>query len=348
MDNALGTDDLNHGTGPGAAAFASIGFAWNAIAPLYGGGVVINISNAIYNEDLNFNGKNATNSIYAIYLKGTMVITRAVVAAAGSVKGVGAIQGTLVDNVGGMGVNAHANKLLVAMSGVNNGSFRIIDANTANTFTICGTWDDGAGGGGAPAAGDSYEVRDWGTRINGSLQLPFGMKGLIAQNIDFTHATLNNYLTNMSQYEADACRFNASFTVEANAVALVRQSLFLNTNGYFNVTSGALGELVMSKVIKGGPAAGLFVEGGGRLYIDGGCVVEGVAAAGNIGLFCRTNGNIFFDPLWSNTWGNARIRNWNVGINSVTGGVITGTGTNQYAGNNFNELPDVPTYGYID
>jgi len=125
VDKTDGTDNLDHGTGVDANAFATIQYAIDVIPPERYGTVSIYINNENYNEDVELVGKNATNG-HTINIYGTLASQEteagATVAAGGGGTSAGTVSGTLA---------ADYSDMLVYFA--TDDEYRLVDSNT---FTL--------------------------------------------------------------------------------------------------------------------------------------------------------------------------------------------------------------------
>lgn len=355
VDQTDGTDDLNHGYGLNANAFASITYAWLSLPPTITGNARIYINNEVYAESpYLYGGPCPQGGDYRVRFIGSSTTNRSGAAAAGSVQGGGAVQGTFVDGIGGMVVNAYRNMFLKVTSGVCNGEVYVIDSNTANTFTICGAWL-----GGAPGAGDTYDVivpaTQWTPNGVGIIVRQTNVvvqfhgiefAGIAGFDIDCTISPLTLAIIN--------CINNGWVVSEALSSVLYQDSLADYSGGgamRLSAYANSYMEIVRGKVINVQAfTPGVYCSVGSCIFIDGGFVMDGLNPANNSGgVYCRFNSTVNCDnDTWGALWGFVRIRNYNIGVSAIEVASVEGTTNNQYAGNNTNESPTPASYGYVD
>jgi hypothetical protein len=171
VDKTDGTDDFTtNGFAVNSDAFASIQYALDCIPPvLYPNTarVFIDVNDETYTEDLF--PTSYIRGIYnnKIYIRGTLTTVDSLVATGGT-KGSGTtvnkVTGTFAAAVQDGGGSEYRNKLIEFTSGSNNGSIRVIGQVTADTIYLVG-----AALPAAPANEDTYEIKDWGTILDGKL-----------------------------------------------------------------------------------------------------------------------------------------------------------------------------------
>lgn len=188
VDGASGTDDVNHGTGTGANAYATIQYAWNQLPPARDPTVTttINIAAGTYAEAPILTGKVSGwyNGI-PINLVGA-TSTNATGTATGGVAGAGAahpqINGTFT-------AGAYDGLLVRFDTGANAGLVRVVGQTTTTKL-----WLDGAALTGAPQNGDNYTILDWGTTISGQFQI---VNAYVSMNyLKFTSASGSSFWAN--------------------------------------------------------------------------------------------------------------------------------------------------------
>lgn len=339
VDNTDGTDDLEHGTGVDAAAFATVQFAADCVPGAYGGDVDINVNDETYNEDVVIEGKQPTGN-FVITITGTLTVSRAATIGVGSVLGNQAVQGTLVDSVGGMGVNAYQN--LILHEPTTNDVYRIIDSNTATTFTITGTWPTGA-----PVNLNNYTVYDWGTLID-SINCRVGTVNLI--NLDLTGTGIWYCLAGAGTFNLERCQMQKRPFINNGIVAL-RQCLIhtLGGSAQFDVCYTAAVTVERTKIRLEQNTALAQVYNNASLVLRYGSIVDGQAGGNraNYGFDVYGNGSLYIQNTDAEGW--CRVRNCDVGINARDGGMVTGTANNQYAGNGVDEARTAAnSCGWVD
>lgn len=322
IDEDLGTDGPDYGSGLGEAAVQTFEYAFSRIPTLYGEDYFLRFSNAAYELPV-LAGKYPAGP-YRIHLVGSLGLLKSGAIAA-ALQGSGPAHGTLAD---AEDLTGYVDKLVLA-----SGQWKLIDSNIdSKTVQLVGTWFYGAPTG-------SYEVYDWGTRI-------VGAKGIVGQNLQniifdqldisgTEYAQSSNYLNQMMFHR---CKIRGHFGYEAGSMCLMRQCLLSGEESLTYCTDGAKMEAIQCKWIRGSAPWALYIATGGKFYIDGGCVFDGVApAAGSIGVHAVQGGLAFFDPLHSTSMGAAKIRNFETGIKAITDGKAYETATNVYSGNVTNE-----------
>ena len=160
--STTGTDNINYGWGTGADALASVDYVASLVPMWLDFDVTIILTAGTY--DLATGGMTAFNGFSGAFitLQGEMSATLSD-AATGGTQGSGATWGTVVKAAAGWVANAYQDLLVMMTSGVNTGEIKVILSNDATTLNIVGTWT-----GGAPAAGDTFDILDWATILNGS------------------------------------------------------------------------------------------------------------------------------------------------------------------------------------
>lgn len=171
------------------AAELTTALAALAAAPSLLGNVIIELAAGTYTGNftipaLLFNG-------FTLELKGTYSTTLAETTATGGTAGAySSAQPTVVKTGAGWTVNAYKNKIIKFTSGTNNGLFRLIDTNTADTLTLCGEILPAA-----PINNDTFIIYDWNTFMGASsvyASTANSVKGLKYTAIKFNGASLGN------------------------------------------------------------------------------------------------------------------------------------------------------------
>jgi hypothetical protein len=345
VDNTDGTDAVDKGGAVDAGAYKTLGYAWSSLAGTVYGSVVINVNAETYTEDWSPRNGPTIVGNYAITIQGATTTAKSGTAAAGSVQGTGSTQGTLVDNTGGITVNTHANKFLKITSGTCNGQIRVIDSNTSDTYTICGTWDTAA-----PSAADTYIVYTPATVFQPSIAAGIFItqtnSSLYFRDIDFSGGGVDDIdIAAASHYIYFwNCRFHKIIGVEVS-----RGAQFYDCMCDFTAAQGmiaALGvthvEVVTGKIVNTTASSpSISATDNAEVYIDGGLVIDGID-------YARRGGGIYFDVGLSTSYGNARLRNLAIATYADQHGWIIGTATNQYTTNTTDEYAVAADFGLID
>jgi hypothetical protein len=342
VDNTDGTDAIDKGGAVDAGAFKTIQYAINQIPGLFGGDVTIYINDETYLENIVIRGKQPIGP-YDITLEGKLSVVKSGTIGVGSLQGTGATQGTLVDASGGMTVNAYKNMLLYEPT--TNGEYRIIDSNTATTFTTVSTWTTGA-----PVNTNSYTVHTWLAIISGSVTIAAGQKAVCIQDIEVA-GIISGALA--SEYYLTRVKNSGNCWVQ-----IIGGYAYLDTvvgigKYYYSLVSQYQGYLwaMRSKFAPG--ASGLVFMcrsmGAAVLYLSSGTVLDGDEGGGaktNVGVECEVNGMTL--TYSGAAAGYVRIRNLDIGLHALTGGKVTYTGNNVYSSNGANETAVAASFGYID
>jgi hypothetical protein len=340
VDKTDGTDDLNHGTGVDANAFKTVQYAINCIPGLFGGNVAIYINGETYSESVTIRGKKSTGN-YIITLSGTLSTLDTGTCTAGSVAGTGATQGTVIDDTGGWGVDAYANKLVKFTSGVNNGVYRVIDSNTADTLTIVGTWS-----GGAPSATDTFDIYDWATTIT-TFTIASDQFAIDVQKILFNAISVypTTYMT------AEYISLSTSGSNTWYGYEVIDTCYFYQSSTNNCVEAQTLGRLVAnrSKFRNSNNSGSCFsAQNYGQAFFANGCIFDGYVDGVNkatYGMYLRTT---YVQTYNAAAGGYNRVRNCDTGIYACNGAQVIGTANNQYSGNGTDENGVAASFGYID
>jgi hypothetical protein len=159
-----GTDDPDHGWGPGAAAYRTIAYVLDQVPPLLFGAVTVNLGAGTYRELVTIRGKYFTGD-YSLTLKSAVTVDYSNTAPTAAANGAGsgsAGYGTLTKTGANLGVNGHRDKFLEITAGTGAGQLRVIHANTADTWTIAGRWAT------VPDGTSAFRVRSPASRITGA------------------------------------------------------------------------------------------------------------------------------------------------------------------------------------
>jgi hypothetical protein len=154
-----------------------------------------------------------------------------------------------------------------------------------------------------------------------------------------------------SRVDFSRCKFTQQVSIECQTTSDFRECLFEYTsNVQVIATTNAFVELIMCKLTQTTNGAYMcMAKQNGTVYIDGGCVFDGIALVNQAcGLYAINNGVIYFDGLWSTTMGNAQIRNLHIGVAALQGAHVGGKATNQYTNNDTSEWADAATFGSIN
>ena len=178
VDKTDGTDDINHGSGVDANAFATIQYAIDSLPPVLSGEAQININGESYTEDVKVQAKYVGKADKYLRLIGTMSQLASLAATGGNI-GSGS---TPAQVTGSFTSGQYDNKLIHFTSGSNNGLCRIIGQTTTTTIYLVG-----GPLAAAPQNGDTYEILDWATTIQ-SLDA-HGQKVLKCEFLAFAHNT---------------------------------------------------------------------------------------------------------------------------------------------------------------
>lgn len=184
VDGTLGTNDLDHGIGPGANAFATIQYAWDAL-PLsidttatIGTGVYhahIYVAGGTYNEDLVL--RRPLDGARVQISGGQGLTSVASLVATGGAQGAGA---NCPNITGVFAPGAYDNYLCYFTSGANNGTAVISSLTTAGVIYLPANPLPAV-----PVNGDTYEIYNWGVIINGTIDLSY------CSMVDFVYIRFN-------------------------------------------------------------------------------------------------------------------------------------------------------------
>jgi hypothetical protein len=233
--DSAGTDDYNHGYGPGANAFLTVQFAINAIPAVCAGNVTINLANYTFVEYDVIQGKQFTGA-FNITFQGTMSTALGTTIASGGSLGGPGVLNTLT--VAGTPWTAHAyqNMLCVFASNTLTPSLRglqiMIDDNTVNTLTFVGYLPD------APALGDTFSITYAGTNIY-KLAIINGQRNIIIRNVALGGGVNSPslYVYNYASVKTQACWITPTTTygfgiqVAFFSNIIMEHSLFAMTTG---------------------------------------------------------------------------------------------------------------------
>jgi hypothetical protein len=183
--NALGTNDHNHGFGPGADAYLTLQYAWSMIPLLQhntAASVTINLPAAGFAENLWLSGVNPTNRYlnvpYAVTFVGTPTLVASLVATVG-VKGAAAARAQVN---GAFVVGVHDGRQIRFTSGANNLIQRVIGQTTAGVLYL-----EGGTLNAQPVNGDTYDILDYGTTITGRVSIGPNQAPVIFSNLSMTY-----------------------------------------------------------------------------------------------------------------------------------------------------------------
>jgi len=346
VDQTDGTDDLNHGYGPDAAAFKTIQYAIDSIPRDRDNWARIYINDEVYNEDITIIGKTMPDEypFSCISLHGTLTVMDTGTCAVGSVQGNGAVQGTVEDDTGGWGVNAYQNKLVYFNTGVNVGVYRMIDSNDADTLTICGTWPNGA-----PAAGDTFTIYDWGTTIN-SVFIGRAQVSVDLWDLNFVSGptVMIHVWCRLTAYRSSFPAVGSSWSIDVDNGKVWFDTCYITHSAVgINIINNGLAYLDRSKVyMPGDNDIGIALRTGGLCAVSCGTVLDCGSVVGTTGIYVTHQTAVYTSAVAAD--GFVRIRNWAVGIAASRGGQVYGTANIQYQGNTLDEQAIGASFGYID
>lgn len=181
--NPAGTDNLNFGDGPGAAAFKTIAFAITQIPPQFYGDVNVIIQAGTYNEEIHISGKNPVGD-FKLKITGEYNSENCTVSSVSynSTEG----ECNITDNTKSWVVNTHKYKMCLITSGAQAGSILPIISNTS-TQIICASYQERS------YKKDSYEYNPnnlFGTISNGVtfeiLDLTTIINGIITSSVGYS------------------------------------------------------------------------------------------------------------------------------------------------------------------
>ena len=332
VDKTDGTDDLIHGTGVDANAFATVQYAVDCIPGLVGGNVTININAEDYAETVTIQGKAFTGN-YSITLQGTLTESSSGTQSANGVQGTGATQGSFTDTGNLAGV---ANLLCYLDA---DGDYRIIDSTNGNTTTIVSTFTS------QPLSGENYVIYDWGTSIN-KILVKAGQVGIYLYDLKLTTSTALDIELNAMVYVYRChiaervqsiggwCALDICYVTSSNShTARIWRQSYLQT-------------LRTKHYSAGNWLNGILAESDSVIVVSFGVVIDSALASNNSGLRCveATTAQM----ACTAAYGYARVRNFAHGLYAAFGGQIQYTSNNQYSGCTTDENPVAASYGYID
>ena len=344
VDNTDGTDGIKYGGGVDADAFNTIQYAIDQVPSSFGDDVTVNVNAETYSELVEIQGKSPTGS-HDLTIQGTLS-EQETATADSMVAGSGATQGTLTDT-GAFTGDSYANLLLHVAT---LGKYRVIDSHTDDVLTIVGTF----GGSGAY----DWTVYDWGTVIQGV----YVRDGQIAVKVNDCEIGVSDTTTCLSCYHGGAvtltrCKLRGIVFASASG-----SGSYIQTNQCFHFSkSVSYGFLIRNSSYvdvryskfwnncdTSGSASAFDVRDGGVLYAYyGGNVITGYGASNDAeyGIEVFNNGAV----LIGTSSGYMRIREFDYGIKSAIGGMVTGTNNIQYSNiNTANEDADASSFAYID
>jgi hypothetical protein len=337
VDNTDGTDDLNHGTAVDSDAFKTVQYAVDVIPGLVGGSVYIYVNAETYAETVTIRGKSVTGN-YGINIYGTL--TESASATADSkTTGTGATQGTLTDT-GAFG--AYDNKLIYITA---TGEYRVIDSDTADIITIAGTFADSTNLG--------YKVYDWGTVIN-RVDVADNKAGVAVSNVKLAGATYSCVVSTSGSLSLYQCWLAATALAQTNAALQMYYSYAISSGSLgtlFGQTGASIGYINRCKICQTNGSYYCMYLINATGLVQYGTIFEGESGGADDANGLQTINNSSVIIADTAGGGYSRIRNCDNGIYAASGGVVTGTSTIQYSGNDNDEYDTVdgaPGYSYID
>ena len=299
VDSVDGTDDLNHGTGIDANAFKTLQYAWDMLPNNIDGSsqiessypVIIYLAATTDTENLTFVGPDKIpNHNGRIKIVGILSSVTDGVATGGQ-KGAGAVVPSVT---GTFTAGANEGNLLKFTSGSNNNLYRVIGFTTTTTMYLSGLTLNAQ-----PANLDTYTIYNWGSKINGNLNMHNGVLGVDFYDVEFDAVSgsygIQIWEACMSQFLHCKVYNNNLVTQSFNASA---GSLVLFDNSYMAIVGGRLGFVVEN--------LGCLEINGGKIKGDGTLYCQGIQVSNN-GIISRMSGMEI-----SGTWSDILIQSGGV------------------------------------
>ena len=328
-----GTDDIEHGTGPGANAFQTIQYAIDIIPGAVGGNVYIYLSGDSYAENISIGGKDTTGS-FGIILMGALSTVLAESSLDSGIQGGATTQSSITKTGAGWAANAYQHRLCHFTSGANTDLYRIIDSNAVTTLTLVGAPLNAA-----PAPGDTFEVLDWATTVQG-VSVEARQTDVDIRDIHFTTSTSN--MRHASSLVVRRCRFDPVFQLISHVNGSAQFSLFLaqsnagcaNVYGKSNITFSSC------KFVSVNTSEYCCIKNEDSRIGVGTCVLD----TGNRGIFMFGNAVC---SCWSSTLNNF-FRNMHLyGIRAETGAQCFNAQFNSYSACGTNASAVSSQYAFI-
>jgi hypothetical protein len=310
-----------------------------AVYDVPAGGIQVNVSGSVGSLDSIANVLLPRNNY--LYIDGVPSTVKSGTVGVGSVAGTGATRFTLVDNAGGMTVNAYAGQFM------NYNGVYVIESNTATTFTMVGV----SSGGLAPTNGSNYTVTTPAVMSLGSILLGF-VGNILHLQIDNMDLMATGSGENISQTNAvfNNCRFidntgAHNLTLQqANVTMNGCAGLYTGTNPGLSIAAYQSNLTLNNCLMKssGGYGNGLQPNNGSIITMNGQNIIDGY----NTGLNPTLGGQFLINNVAASGYQFIK-NNATYGIRASHGGQTSGKTNNQYSGNGTNESADA--YGsYIN
>ena len=339
VDNTDGTDSVDKGFGVDSDAFATIQYAWDAIPPTYNGNVIININAETYVENLNLLGKVAGGT-FTITLQGTVTLEETISSATVSV-GTDVTQGT-VTSVGDFAGDSYDNLLVYF---VTDDEWRIIDSHTDDVLTLVAV---------APSATtQDVKIYSAGTIVDPSsgnaVTITSGQVGLYFREMSLvgTSAWGCACIRNSQGFFYN-CLFNTASIVANNASAIELYQCYIksSTSTGISLQNASLLRIEESKVdALSNSKDCISPSRNSYANIRHATIVDAGGGTGD-GYDIANGGIVEFTNIAS--WGYNRVRNCNVGVQALTGSLVTGTALNVYTSNDTDESATGVDPTYVD
>ena len=361
--NPAGTDDVNHGFGTGADAYATVMYAWGQIPPEREHTAVVFVGPGTYNEDLWLSGKgragSSTPELYGVIFYGSYTTIASWVATGGtngSAAGHTQINGAFAAGYRDGGATELQGKLVKFTSGANNGLYRIIGQCTATRL-----WLEGDPLPAAPQNLDTYDVLDWDTILNtpSNTSTVQDTCNVLFSGVSFRAAAVAG-LCALAVYRTGVwlaqCQVRAHG--QAHGLWIGATGLAMASDCSFDDLLGACSQGVI-ETEEGGAfegkgckmrhlAIGFFHQIGSSCRLYGGSEISG----GTYGLFAQTS------MIDSSTGGGVKTYvhgHANAGVQAIVGGTVYVSGNHTYGvnldgtanANAANESAHAPSFSYI-
>jgi len=337
VDGVNGSDSAGQGYGLSSDATATVQYAIDLIPPVFSGDVTVTIAAGVYSETAIVLGKQPGGN-YSITIGGTFSEGSELTASAG-VKGDQGTQGTITVSGAGWSSDEHKLKWIKfeddTVTSALQGDIRVVYANTSDTLTIVGTFDD------QPASGDTFRICTQGTTIN-NISPGQGQKNVIVERVKTTAGIGASAYTYQN---INCCHIyhSTGLTIAPTTFAYLQSNTCVFENIRISVSNRAQYFTYRDYHYHGTSTAVLYAYMNSSITIRHGTVIDGNNNARN---GVQMGENSIFQPYSSNINGWNRIENCDIGLY-----VFTGAGTKQtddilFSNNNTDKDVEASTYAW--